>query len=358
MESNNKALKSLSPNKIIWPVIIGLGIFLYLTFSQNLDYQKILDNIKGAHLGWIALAIIVLLFRDLGYMQRIRYITEKKLNWWSSFYVIMLWEFASAITPSVVGGTAVAVFILNREKIKFGRALAYVMVTAAFDNLFFVFASLGVVLFFPHEIFPPETNQFELLGIPFTLQALFITSVSLIAFYSFLMSYGLIFQARGFKRFLIRLTSLPLLKRFRRKAIDSGNEMIIASAILKEKPKRFWVNTAISTILIWSARYLMLNCIIAAFSPLDLGLIDHFLIFSRQIIMWIVMLISPTPGSAGTAEYFFDLFFKEFFNIAGLSLIVALFWRLFTYYAYLVIGFFVLPRWLKKVLSQENNKNQ
>jgi uncharacterized membrane protein YbhN (UPF0104 family) len=36
---------------------------------------------------------------------------------------------------------------------------------------------------------------------------------------------------------------------------------------------------------------------------------EHVLIFGKQIILWVVMLISPTPGSSGTAEAIFPAFF-------------------------------------------------
>jgi glycosyltransferase 2 family protein len=63
------------------------------------------------------------------------------------------------------------------------------------------------------------------------------------------------------------------------------------------------------------------------------------------------MLVSPTPGGSGIAEYFFPVFLREY--IAGpagdLTTIVALTWRLITYYPYLIIGAFILPFWLRRV---------
>jgi len=69
-------------------------------------------------------------------------------------------------------------------------------------------------------------------------------------------------------------------------------------------------------------------------------------IFSRQIIMWIVMLISPTPGSSGTAEYFFTQFFFQY--LRDYTFVSAIFWRLMSYYPYLLLGAIFLPRWVKK----------
>ena len=34
---------------------------------------------------------------------------------------------------------------------------------------------------------------------------------------------------------------------------------------------------------------------------------EHMLIYARQLVMWVIMLISPTPGSAGIAEFAFKV---------------------------------------------------
>ena len=76
--------------------------------------------------------------RDLGYMYRICLMTDKKVSWKNSFQVIMLWEFASALTPSVVGGSAVALYIVTKEIKNTGKATAIVMITALLDELFYI----------------------------------------------------------------------------------------------------------------------------------------------------------------------------------------------------------------------------
>ncbi|MCB0410779.1 MAG: flippase-like domain-containing protein, partial [Flavobacteriales bacterium] len=79
------------------------------------------------------------------------------------------------------------------------------------------------------------------------------------------------------------------------------------------------------------------------------GVSDHFLIYGRQLVMWVIMLISPTPGGAGIAEFAFNGFLKEFIPIGLAGLLVVL-WRLISYYPYLLIGSFVLPKWMKRVM--------
>ena len=111
---------------------------------------------------WIFIAVIFMVGRDLFYMIRIRVLTRKKLSWKSSFHVIMLWEFASALSPGVVGGAAVAMFILNREKIPLGRSTAIVFITTMMDNLFYVLLIPLVFLFIDSTSLFPENNTFSL----------------------------------------------------------------------------------------------------------------------------------------------------------------------------------------------------
>jgi uncharacterized protein (TIRG00374 family) len=97
----------------------------------------------------------------------------------------------------------------------------------------------------------------------------------------------------------------------------------------------------------------MLNCLIAAFTNVSLP--EHLTIFSRQVIMWILMLISPTPGSSGTAEFFFTQFFNSF--LGDYTFVTNIFWRMMSYYPYLILGAIFLPRWIKRVFFKKKIKN-
>src|SRR5690606_35051121 len=131
-----------------------------------------------------------------------------------------------------------------------------------------------------------------------------------IAVYTLIMSYGLFVRPRAFKWFLLKMTAIKYLRKWRAKANQYGDEIILASSELRGKLAGYWGKIGLATILIWCARYLMLNSLVSSYSIVDMA--DHMVIFSRQVIMWIVMLISPTPGSSGTAEFFFTQFFAEY----------------------------------------------
>lgn len=339
--SKKNAFKVLNPNNIWVPILLGLGIvFLLFYFDDNItsDNLKLIFDAKWSS---VFVAFLVLLARDAGYAYRIRTLTNQELTWKSSIVVIILWEFASAVTPSVVGGTAVAVFILTYEGINFGKSLAYVMLTAILDNLFFVVAAPIVMLLTKGVIFP-SVETFDL-QIGSSLQFFFFLSYGLIAVYTLVMSYGLFAKPRAFKWFLLKMTSMKWLKKWKIKANQYGDEIIIASSEIKGKMAQYWIKISLATIFIWCARYLMLNSLVSAYTEITIP--EHMVIFSRQIIMWIVMLISPTPGSSGTAEFFFNQFFNEYLD--SYTFVSSIFWRLMSYYPYLLLGAIFLPRWVR-----------
>lgn len=344
MDINSKKIfKTLNPNKIWIPVLIGVGIVFYLFYSDpDLTAADLKLIFKAAPLP-ILLAILVILARDIGYVYRIKTLTHHELSWLGSIYVIILWEFASALTPSVVGGTSVVVLVLMKEGISFGKSLAYVMLTAILDNLFFVLASPLALLFTQTELFPNGASIQAELGN--SLPVLFIISYALITSYTFVMFYGIFIRPRGFKWVLLKISSIGFLRRWRQAANKQGDEIILASQELRGMPTSYWIKISIATLFIWVARYAILNSLIEAFT--DLSLLNHLLVFARHLMMWIVMPISPTPGSSGTAEYFFGQFFSEFLH--EYTFVTNISWRLLTYYFYLLLGAIFLPRWIKRV---------
>jgi uncharacterized protein (TIRG00374 family) len=90
----------------------------------------------------------------------------------------------------------------------------------------------------------------------------------------------------------------------------------------------------------------VVNALLVAFWFNHYDWARHFLIFARQLVMWIIMLITPTPGGSGFAEFLFAEYFAEFLPVAGVGVVMAVLWRLVSYYPYLVAGIWLVPRWL------------
>jgi uncharacterized protein (TIRG00374 family) len=342
-QEESNILRQLSPRRIIIPTLLGLGITAYL-FYTSVDFDTLLPSLSKASGVWIVLALLTLFIRDGFYIYRIRHLTQKELTWTGSFYTIMLWEFSSAISPSAVGGTALASLLLTKEGIPFGKSLAYVMVSAVLDNLFFVIVG-GVVLalhwsgVYLVALFPTVEG--------FAVQNLFLVAYFSVAAYNFLMMYGLFYKPEAIRWLFIKGTSWGWMKRFQVAAQKQGDELVIASAALKNVGLGYWMRAIGATFAVWTSRYLIVNCLLAAF--VGLAFTDHLLIFSRHVLLWVILLIGFTPGAAGFAEISFQAFFGNYTEGIVAITIVALMWRIVTYYPYLIAGAIFLPRWLKRV---------
>jgi uncharacterized protein (TIRG00374 family) len=128
-----------------------------------------------------------------------------------------------------------------------------------------------------------------------------------------------------------------------------GDEIILASKAFRGKNVSFWLKAFGSTVLSWAARFLTLNFILLAF----VGGFDQWEVIGRQLVMWVILLISVTPGSSGIAELLMPAFFLylpwEDPSLAPVLLVIAaILWRLLTYFPYLFVGAAILPSWLRR----------
>ena len=344
--ANKEAKRVLRLRMIILPILFGFGISYYLL-------QEELSTVGWPSINWtintlfFIVAIIILAgIRDLAYMYRIRILTDKAISWKNSFNVIMLWEFASAITPSVVGGSGVALYILNKEGLSPGKSTTIVMITALLDELFYVITVPIVILFIGAQYLFPIELQKEILGFTFSVKGIFVLGYVFILLLCLIIIYGIFINPTGFKKLLLKVFSWKPLSRWESKIDSIGTDIITTSQELKSKPVLFWLKAFGATMFSWTARFWVVNFLLLAFTPVG----NHLLVYGRQLVMWVIMLISPTPGGTGIAEFAFQGFLADFTPL-GLAGLLAVLWRLFSYYPYLIIGVFLLPKWLKKVYA-------
>lgn len=341
---DQQLLDKLRPSRIILPVLIGLSV-VGLMFWRS--YQPgDLAPLGNAKPQWLLVMLVVLVARDAGYVYRIRYLTERVLSWRASLDVIMIWEFSSCVLPSAVGGTAVAPLLLHKEGIPLGKSVAYIMATAMLDNIYYVLAVPLVVMIGGDALYPQEALQGGLIA---TLRVAFIASYFFVSAYAGLMLYAIFVNPTSVKRLLVRLFSMRGLRRWRGKAYRMGNELVLASAQLRGNGWGYWLRASLSTAFVWTARYLVIGCLIAAFIDMSWG--EFALIFGRNLTYKVILLIAITPGGAGIAEGAFPTFFGKFIGTPTMTNFMVLLYRLVTYYLYLVLGAIFLPRWIARIFG-------
>ena len=349
MSDKSNPLSALKAKKVILPAVIGLGVVAFI-FYREFDpgvFSRI--TFTWTSVLWLFVAFLCMVGRDLGYMIRIRVLSDWEITWLQSFRIIMLWEFTSAVTPGAVGGTSIATVYVHKEGISVGRSSAIVMVTSLLDELYFVvmfpllllFVGAGLLFAIPDS--PGWTHG---------LMAVAIVGYSIKLVWVLALSYGLFLNPRGFSKLIYRIFHLPLLRRWKRAAGKAALDIIASSKEMKSRNIKFWLNALLSTFLSWTSRYWVVNFMFLAFFAVQ----DHFLIFARQLVMSIILLVSPTPGGSGVAELTFDIFLGEFIPIAGFSIALAFLWRLISYYPYLIIGSLLVPKWINDKFRSNKSK--
>lgn len=345
-ESEKKLTRKISPYKIVYPIIIGLAVVSYMLYKEFdvTAFNQITFTWTSAL--WLLVAVMCMFVRDLGYVIRIKVLSGNRLNWVKSIRIIFLWEFTSAVTPSAIGGTSLAILFVNKEGIKIGRSSAMVMATSFLDELYFIIMFPVILLSVSQAALWNMPGVSE--GVTKSLIWFAVGGYSIKLAYLAILSYGLFKNPRGLKYLLMKCFKWRLLRKWRHSANEAGSDIVRNSYELRHMPFSFWFKTFGATFMSWTARYWVVNAILMAFWAGTYTLAEHFLIFARQLVMWIMMLVSPTPGGSGFAEFVFKEYLGEFLPSAGVAIAMAILWRLISYYPYLFIGVFIVPKWVHK----------
>ncbi|MFO8021898.1 MAG: lysylphosphatidylglycerol synthase transmembrane domain-containing protein [Perlabentimonas sp.] len=357
-ENLDNPLSKIKLSRALYPIIIGLGVVGYMFYREfNPEVFTYITMAKWSFL-WFIVALALMAFRDVGYIIRLLILAEGKLSLKQAFRVVMLWEFTSAITPSAIGGTSVAILYVNKEGISVGRSSAIVMATSLLDELYFLLMfPLLLILVKPSILFGIEGAE-GTIGFSNELLLFALVGYGLKFLYVLILAYGLFFNPRGLKWLMLMIFKLPILRRWKHGANDAGTEIIENSKDFKAKPFSFWFKSFVATALSWTSRYWVANVLLLAFFSIS----DHGIIFARQLVMWIMMLVSPTPGGSGFAEFVFTRYLGEFIPVepailGAVAVAMALVWRLATYYPYLIIGAIIFPKWIKSKFVDKRAEN-
>lgn len=343
---SKKALRTLNPKNVWLPVIIGLAIVVFIALRDDKLNDESLQSMLRISVLAIVLAFLFLISKDLLNTARVKLVGGESFTAKDALRIVFLWEFAVAVVPPLIGPIAVVVYIIHKHGVDVGRALAFALLLAMMDNIFFLTASPIALLLTNGAALPQsELIQNELGG---SLSYFFYLSYGLIAFYiSFKISALLLFPS-VVKNLLQRISRWSFLKKWGERLSNRADELYEVSKELRGKSVAFWLKLIGLTYAIWIVKFGVLNMLVVGFVPISID--EHLMLLSRHLIMWLVMLVSPTPGSAGTAEYIFPAFFEDF--LGEYTFVASLIWRLISFYPYLIIGALILPGWIKKLVEK------
>lgn len=342
-----KQKEPISNSKLLFYLIITVLIGLF--FIKNTMDFSILKNLQITRkigLGILG-AICMLILRDLGYVLRLRLLTDQKIKFKESVKIILMWEFGSAISPGMIGGKAFAVFLLIKQKINAAKASSIVLLAIILDEFIFVLLFPIFYFIYREKMLSPDTTCPD--WILLESKVSFLKNISYLETVIFIMLFvilgfviiaflGIFIFPNWIKSLIKRISRWRILKKWHSKIIDFSDDIYATSKRFKEKPKRFWIQLVLFTLMSWSGRYMVGVAIVWGFNIQNF---DFLLVYAKQYSLWIMFYLPTTPGSSGLAETLFMSFYCPYFQ-EGMSGAIAFIWRFLSYYIYLFLGILLL----------------
>ena len=350
-----EALQSIRTSRIFIPVLIGAGTVIYLLWSRfdREEFAKI-DWTTHTFL-WIGLAVVVLIIRHVAYAWRLRILSEGAFSWSKCIELIFIWEFSSAVSPTSVGGSAVAFFVLAQEKLSTAKTATIVLYTVVLDSFFFIFGLPFLYLLFGSTMIRPNAGSLAEIG---GWGYYFLFAYTVMALYSSVFFYGLFINPNRIKQSLRAVSRIKFIRsRYEHRLMRLGDDMIVASNELKDHKFVFHTKAFLATATAWSCRFILLNCLIIAFIPdLPRDFWTQLELYARLKSMFVIIAFSPTPGGAGFVEILFGGFLSDYVNSPTIATVISTIWRLLSYYAYLLIGAVIIPNWIRTIVNKRRRK--
>ncbi len=340
-ESDIKKTRDLlRPKYVAVPIAIGLiavGVMFWRD-SEQFDFSLIKISTKS--IAYFLLAVLFMAGRDFGLTWRFRTLTDHDISWGQALRVNMLCEFTSAVTPSTVGGSSFGMIYLTGEGLNLGRSTAIMITTLFLDELFYVVACpVALALIGFSGLFDIANHQ-----ISASIRITFWIVYSGLALWALILGLGIFVKPTAIRALLIGICRLPLLRRWQKDAAKMGDALVASSKELRQKKFWWWLRAFFGTSLSWISRYMVVNALLLAFA-IDA---DQVMVLARQLVIWVVLTICPTPGGSGVSEWIFKNYYGDMIASGSLALLLALCWRIVSYYIYLIIGICVIPSWLRQ----------
>jgi len=341
--------------RLVLPLALG-GAVGYWLFRRDIDMTTLHSIAFDWHmvLG-LVMAFLFVIGRDFGLAWRFHTIAAGDLTWKRAVRTDIMCAFTSAITPSVVGGSALAIFYLNREGIPLGRATTLTLTTLFLDELFFVIFCPVIVLLLPYE------SLFGVIEAGNESARLFLGGVEIvfwlvyagIVVWTAILYLAIIGHPELVSSVLHRIAGWRFLSRWREPIERLSGNMTATSEWVKWRGCRWWMSVFFSTVLSWFSRYFVVNALFWTIVPGS----SQLLVFGRQFVVWVVLMVSPTPGGSGISEWLFSNFYGDIIGNVGIAAVLAIIWRLYSYYIYIIGGVALLPAYFgERAKKRETDK--
>ncbi|MEX0770206.1 MAG: lysylphosphatidylglycerol synthase transmembrane domain-containing protein [Balneolaceae bacterium] len=301
--------------------LLGMAAVIYMTYSPG-----VLEHLRLKRMPGLIIAIGVTFLRLWFSAAKIRFLAENRVSWIASVRITLSWEFASAVTPSTIGGAPVATYAMSREGIKLGKSTGIMLYAVLLDQFWYAIAvPILLVAGVYMEVIPPEIG---LLGAA-TMGLIY---TGLIAYGVFL-TYGLLVNPRTMKKIVVGLFRLPFLRRYSEKVNEEAEHLEEYSYDLRKKPLKFILTAFFLSTMSWLCKVALPPIVVLSLLPAQ-----EVLMVMRSLAMNLAFLVIPTPGGSGGVEGLFALFLGPLITRTAFIGLAVFVWRVITYYISIGLG--------------------
>lgn len=343
----------VSAFNIIWPVVLSLGVMGIIAW-YTYDEGAIREMIRAVNPWIMGAAVLSVVVRVLTGGWRLSFVSRHRLSFRQGLRAQLAWDFASNVTPSVVGGAPVAAYYIARESevdtaadtkpISLGEVTAMMTFTMLLDQVWFALTvPLVLISAVFLEVIPSEAGRFGL----WTITAYFVVFMC----YTGVFAYGTLFRPAVLGRIADWVCRLPLLRRYRHRVAGEMATFEERASVLRRQPRDFFLRGLLLSSFTWVSRYVLVVLIFLSFVP-D---VDKWLLFLRSVAMTMSSLIMPTPGGAGGIEGLYALFYGSMLPDTALLAPSLLVWRFLGYYVFLIMGIGLSTRHIQRRVLKKSS---
>lgn len=328
LDGGKKSMRLPGINTILRRLLplVCIGVLGNLAFSWYTTDQGKLMNWSGFSPRYLMLAAVLALFPWFWHSIR--------LSIWSRFFgvrisrlnllrIAVATDVGSVVAPVVVGGTPFKMGMLIQQGLQPGHAATVTLLGQLEEAVFFL-SVIPVSLLLTK---PWENPLWQRAGDFMNNHAI-----------SLLLGIGVVAGVAVF------LKKSPFFRQFLRGRINRSEHWQTMIADFRDAIRLVYSSGRKSFLLSmlaitgqWLSRFSILVAILLA-----LGLqVDYFTIFMLQWMVFVAMLVVPTPGGTGAAEGAFYLVFSTMIPRAAIGPVMTG-WRLVLYYFMLLVGVVIL----------------
>lgn len=313
-----------------------MGVVIYLTYTPG-----VLEHLAPKRMPGLVLAIFVTFLKVYFSALKIRFLADKVISKMAAMRIALTWDFASAITPSTIGGAPVATFAMAREGIQLGKSSAIVLYGVMLDQFWYALAvPILLISGIYFQVLPEE------IGLVGNITMVLIYAGLLT--YGALLAYGLLINPAAIKKTVNFVFRLPFLRKYSQKVSKEAENLESYSIELRKKSFWFVLKAFFLSTMSWLCRIAIPVIVVLSLLPAN-----EIMLILRSLAMNLAFLVIPTPGGSGGVEGLFAIFLGPLIDRSGFIGLAVFVWRIITYYFSIGVGIIAMLWYVNKTVSSK-----